>query len=60
MSTPLQYRVVSQTTQADFVAAVNRALAEGWALQGGVSVARDVGTNTTHYHQALVRQETPK
>lgn len=55
-----EYRLVTQKSQTDFVVAVNKALQEGWQLQGGVAVARDVGSGTTHYYQALTRQETPK
>ena len=51
----MQYTVVKEFRQEDFEMEVTSKLAEGWTLQGGVSIALNAQTNNTWFAQAMVK-----
>ena len=52
----MQYTVVKEFRQDQFEIEVAYKLADGWKLQGGVSIAVNPQTNTTHFAQAFVKE----
>jgi hypothetical protein len=59
MKDELEYRVVGHLYMASLVEQVNRDLADGWALQGGVAVTT-TSSNSQYCYQALVRRKQVK
>ena len=51
----MQYAVVEEFRKKQFELEVGYMLAEGWTLQGGVSIAVNPQTNTTYFAQAFVK-----
>lgn len=51
----MQYTLVEGLTAKELVMRVNEFLAEGWSLQGGVSVACHY-SGSIYYTQAIVRK----
>lgn len=54
----MQYMVVTGDTAGELVRRVNEHLAQGWKLQGGVSVGKgmDQGYDREVYAQALIKE----
>lgn len=54
----MEYKVLSDPLLHDLVNDVNRHMANGWKLQGGISVSRAVHTghnDELRYYQALIK-----
>jgi hypothetical protein len=51
----MQYTLVEGNTAKELVMRVNEFLAEGWTLQGGISVACHY-SGSIYYTQAIVRK----
>lgn len=52
----MEYNVVRGDTIEELITSVNGAIAEGWELQAGVSVAYIPNTNSWYYCQAMTRE----
>ena len=52
----MQYTVVKEFRQEDFESEVAYKLADGWKLQGGVSIALNAQTGNTWFAQAMVKE----
>ena len=53
----MKYVLVEEFRKSKFESEVAALLAEGWKLQGGVSIALNPQTNNTYYAQALIKEE---
>lgn len=56
MNEASEYRVIDESTQTQLEAEVNRHLALGWVLVGGVSCMTTPG-NYQHYCQAMTKRK---
>ena len=52
----MQYTVIKEFRQDTFELEVGYKLAEGWTLQGGVSIALNAQTGNTWFAQAMVKE----
>ena len=52
----MKYRIIEATNAITLEDRVNASLSDGWELQGGLCVNRDLG-NRTIYSQALTKKE---
>jgi hypothetical protein len=52
----MEYTVAESYQVVVMIQTVNKLLAEGWSLHGGVAVANGEGTASSIYAQALIRE----
>jgi len=51
----MNYRVIKSNYEVQFCGAIEKAIAEGWQLQGGVAVVQMPGSGVVTLYQALVK-----